>query len=278
MVEINEENIRKTVRDQYGKVAETARTTRASSTIDVPEGASNSCCTPPESIGIQQTPSCACSSSSANCNEISSELLVNIDQGFDLDSKKGYSEEELSSIPDGANLGLGCGNPTGLASIKEGETVIDLGSGAGVDCFLAANKVGKTGKVIGVDMTSQMLDNARENAKKGNYENVEFRLGEIENLPIADNTADLIISNCVIILSPNKQKVYNEAFRVLKPGGRVMVSDLVLNEELSPLLKRSLEDEVNIPDRGRIQKQRLWHGARWDHQRFSKKYLSKSPF
>jgi len=164
---------------------------------------------------------------------------------LDVSKGIGYSDEDISNIPDDAMLGLGCGNPTGLTSIKEGETVVDLGSGAGVDCFLAANKVGKTGKVIGVDMTSQMLNNARENAKKGNYENVEFRLGEIENLPIADNTADLIISNCVIILSPNKQKVYNEAFRVLKPGGRVMVSDLVLNEELPPLLKRSLGDHLS---------------------------------
>ncbi len=152
----------------------------------------------------------------------------------------GYTEEELGSVPDGANLGLGCGNPTALASLAEGETVLDLGSGAGFDCFLAANKVGKTGKVIGVDMTPEMLDKARENARKGNYENVEFRLGEIENLPAADNSIDIIISNCVINLSPNKKSVFDEAFRVLKPGGRLMVSDIVLLKELPSFIRDSI--------------------------------------
>jgi len=152
----------------------------------------------------------------------------------------GYTEEELGSVPDGANLGLGCGNPIALASLAEGETVLDLGSGAGFDCFLAANKVGKTGKVIGVDMTPEMLDKARENARKGDYENVEFRLGEIENLPAADNTIDIIISNCVINLSPDKKNVFAEAFRVLKPGGRLMVSDIVLLKELPGFIRDSI--------------------------------------
>ncbi|MGD8501190.1 MAG: arsenite methyltransferase [Phycisphaerales bacterium] len=152
----------------------------------------------------------------------------------------GYTEKEIDSVPDGANLGLGCGNPIALASLAEGETVLDLGSGAGLDCFLAANKVGKTGKVIGVDMTPEMLDKARENARKGNYENVEFRLGEIENLPAADNSIDIIISNCVINLSPDKKGVFGEAFRVLKPGGRLMVSDIVLLKELPDFIRDSI--------------------------------------
>jgi len=128
-----------------------------------------------------------------------------------------------------------------LASLKEGDTVLDLGSGAGFDCFLAANKVGSQGKVIGVDMTPEMLDKARENARKGKYENVEFRLGEIENLPAADNSVDVIISNCVINLAPDKARVFKEAFRVLKPGGRLMVSDIVLLKELPDFIKNSIQ-------------------------------------
>ena len=152
----------------------------------------------------------------------------------------GYNEQEMSSVPDGANLGLGCGNPVALASLKEGETVLDLGSGAGFDCFLAAQRVGESGKVIGVDMTPEMVDKARENAREGNYHNVEFRLGEIENLPVADNSTDIVISNCVINLSPNKPRVFKEVFRVLKLGGRLMVSDIVLSKELPSFIKDSV--------------------------------------
>jgi len=151
----------------------------------------------------------------------------------------GYSDEELKSVPKGANVSFGCGNPVALASLKKGETVLDLGSGGGFDCFLAAREVGKTGKVIGVDMTPEMLDKARDNAHRSGLTNVEFRLGEIENLPVADNSVDVIISNCVINLSPDKRKVFKEAFRVIKPGGRLMVSDIVLEKELPSFVKES---------------------------------------
>jgi len=156
----------------------------------------------------------------------------------------GYSPEELKSVPEDANLGLGCGNPAALAAQKKGETVLDLGSGAGIDCFLAARKVGPSGKVIGVDMTPEMLDKARENARKNGYKNVEFRLGEIENLPVADNSVDVIISNCVINLSTDKPRVFREAFRVLRPGGRLMVSDLALRKALPPAIRESVEAYV----------------------------------
>jgi SAM-dependent methyltransferase len=165
----------------------------------------------------------------------------NASRAGDISRRIGYGDEELGSVPEGANLGLGCGNPVALASLKEGETVLDLGSGAGFDCFLAAGRVGKKGKVIGVDMTPEMIDKARENARKGNYTNVEFRLGEIENIPAADNSVDAIISNCVINLAPDKKKVFKEAFRVLKPGGRLMVSDLVLMKELPKAIQDSIE-------------------------------------
>ncbi len=196
---MKDEEIRKAVREGYGKMALR----------------DNSCCGPANA--------CGCGSS----QETVSKAI-------------GYSDEELGAIPDDANLGLGCGNPTALASLREGEVVLDLGSGAGIDCFLAANKVGDSGRVIGVDMTAEMIERARENARKGDYRNVEFRLGEIENLPVADNSVDVVISNCVINLSPDKGRVFKEAYRALKPGGRIMISDIVLLRELPALIKDSV--------------------------------------
>jgi arsenite methyltransferase len=181
---------------------------------------------------IAKTSNSSCCSSSCGCGRQSIE---------EMSRMIGYSDEELSSVPEGANMGLGCGNPSALASLKEGERVLDLGSGGGFDCFLAAKKVGETGKVIGVDMTPDMLDKARANARKGKYTNVEFRLGEIEKLPVADGSVGVVISNCVINLSPDKKRVFEEAYRALTPNGRLMVSDIVLLEELPEVVQKSVE-------------------------------------
>lgn len=224
---MEEKEIKKVVRSRYGRIA------RRSSSCCGPVPASSSpnvsCCGP---TPANTTPASSC------CGTSSESSFSNLSKFI------GYSEEELSSVPEGSNLGLGCGNPLAHASIKKGDTVLDLGSGAGFDCFLAAQRVGKTGKVIGVDMTPEMIDAARDNALKGKYENVEFRLGEIEHLPVADNSVDLIISNCVINLAPNKEKVFQDAFRVLKSEGKVMISDIVLLKELPDYVKSSIDAYV----------------------------------
>jgi arsenite methyltransferase len=176
--------------------------------------------------------------------QISPKYDEKADMAKKLSKNIGYSDEDMALVPEGSNLGLGCGNPVALASLKEGEVVLDLGSGAGFDCFLASVRVGNKGKVIGIDMTPEMLDKARENAKKGDYKNVEFRLGEIENLPAADGSVDAIISNCVINLSRDKQRVFDEAFRVLKPGGRLMVSDIVILKDLPDFVRNSIDAYV----------------------------------
>ncbi|MGQ9693451.1 MAG: arsenite methyltransferase [Thermodesulfobacteriota bacterium] len=202
---MKEEKIKKIVRESYGQIAKQG----------------GSCCSLPSS----------CWGESNIITEISKRI--------------GYTERDLEIVPEGSNLGLGCGNPVALASLREGDIVLDLGAGAGFDCFLAANRVGEKGRVIGVDMTPEMLEKARENARRGGYSNTEFRLGEIENLPVADNYVDVIISNCVINLSPDKNRVFREAYRVLKPGGRLIISDIVLLMDLPVEIKNSLAAYVS---------------------------------
>ncbi len=215
----DKEEIRQAVRERYGKVA-------ISNNLADITGPETPCCG--ESGTSTENASAA---SCCGSPEITSQQLSTL---------MGYSKEDIANAPEGANMGLGCGNPVALASLKPGETVVDLGSGGGFDCFLAAKQVGSTGQVIGVDMTPDMVSKARANAEKIGTHTVEFRLGEIEHLPVADNSADIIMSNCVINLSPDKQKVYSDAFRVLKPGGRLAISDIVATAPLPEEIQQDL--------------------------------------
>jgi SAM-dependent methyltransferase len=215
----DKEKIRQSVRDSYGKIAKSGKIVDGLSPAP-------SCCGPSETSTIADSTASCCDGPQVAPEQISALM--------------GYSKEDIQGVIAGANMGLGCGNPVALASLEPGETVVDLGSGGGFDCFLAAKQVGEAGRVIGVDMTPDMLSKARSNAEKMGTKNVEFRLGEIEHLPVADKTADIIMSNCVINLSPEKIKVYREAFRILKPGGRLAISDIVATAPLPPDIRQNL--------------------------------------
>lgn len=224
-----EEKIRQSVRQTYGNVAKQGHFDQSQLTgskSPQTELSNSGCCESGSIKDDNQAAGCGCGTSPIDPEVLSAHL--------------GYTKDDLESVPDGANLGLGCGSPKTIAEIKKGETIVDLGSGGGFDCFLAAKEVGETGKVIGVDMTAEMISRSRENAFKANVSNVEFRLGEIEHLPIEDNTADLIMSNCVINLSPEKQQVFKDAYRVLKPGGRLAISDILALKPLPDEIKKDL--------------------------------------
>ncbi len=219
MEDRDKEEIRNAVRERYGKIASTGGV--ASETVQT-----SSCCGASE-IAIDTDRQTSC------CGPVNLSIE-------NMSEVMGYSKEDIKGIPEGANMGLGCGNPVALASLKPGETVVDLGSGGGFDCFLASKEVGESGKVIGVDMTPDMVSKARNNAEKMGTRNVDFRLGEIEHLPVADNSADIIMSNCVINLSPDKKSVYQDAYRVLKPGGRLAISDIVATAPIPEEVRKNL--------------------------------------
>ena len=216
----HKEKIRDTVRQRYEEIAK-------AQTVKDRKSQAVSCCSPSNDFASRM--------STASCYE-GPEVIPE-----QMSAIMGYSEEDIASVIEGANIVLGCGNPVTLASLKRGETVVDLGSGGGFDCFLAVKQVGKDGQVIGVDITPEMISKARKNAEKMGMKNVEFRLGKIEHLPIADNCADLIMSNCVINLSPDKLQVYKEAYRILKPGGRLSISDVLATTPLPAKIRNNLE-------------------------------------